>query len=73
MSRPMIQTLFLDHPSSVDETYLEHMKFAGGFSFWLLLAGMAAAVHAIVPGLCETTASRILGRLHTRMTHRSVS
>jgi hypothetical protein len=71
MANSTIQTLFLDHPESVDETYFEHMRFAGTFSFWLLVAGLAAAVHAIVPALCETTASRIIQRLHTRMTNRS--
>lgn len=71
MANATIQSLFLDHPESVDETYFEHMRFAGTFSFWLLLAGLAAAVHAVVPALCETTASQIIRRLHTRMTNRT--
>ena len=71
MTNATIQSLFLDHPESVDETYFEHMRFAGTFSFWLLLAGLAAAVHAIVPALGETTASRILTRLHNRIANRS--
>ena len=67
----MIQRLFLDHPASVDESYLEHARFAAGFSGWLLLAGLAAAVHAVLPFACETTASRIIRRLHTRIENRS--
>ncbi|MDE0852576.1 DUF6356 family protein [Yoonia sp.] len=62
--------IFTVHPESVDETYFGHMKFAFGFAFWLGVAAMAALVHAIIPALCETTASRILVRLHGRMTAR---
>ena len=61
---------FLAHPATVNETYLQHMRFAFGFAFWLMVAGGAALVHAIIPALCETTASRILGRLHARITAR---
>ncbi len=64
------QRWFLDHPASVDETYLEHMRFAFGFAFWLFVAALAAALHAIVPALCKTTASDILKRLHARITSR---
>lgn len=69
----MIDRIFLDHPQSVDETYTEHMRFAAGFSFWLIVAGLAALVHAVVPALCETTASRIVRRLHDRMTNRGAA
>lgn len=63
LRRP-ISALFLDHPATVNETYLGHMRFAFGFSFWLAIAAVAALAHAIVPALCETTASRILKRLY---------
>ncbi len=59
--------IFLDHPATVNETYFGHMRFAFGFSFWLGVAAMAALIHAIIPALCETTASRILKRLHARI------
>lgn len=65
-----LAVLFLDHPAKVDETYLEHMRFAFGFAFWLGTAALAALVHAMVPALCETTASRILKRLHARIESR---
>ncbi|WP_334192073.1 DUF6356 family protein [Pararhodobacter sp.] len=67
----MIQRLFLDHPASVDETYLEHARFAGSFAVWLVLAGLAAAVHAVLPFAFEHTASGILRRLHQRIESRS--
>ena len=67
----MIRQLFLEHPGKVDETYFEHMRFAFGFAFWLIAAGLAALVHALIPALCETTASRIVRRLHDRITRRA--
>ena len=66
----LINRLFTDHPATVNETYFGHMKFAFGFAFWLGVAAVAALVHAIIPALCETTASRILTRLHSRVTAR---
>jgi uncharacterized membrane protein len=65
-----LATLFLDHPATVDETYFQHMRFAFSFAFWLGTAALAALVHAIVPAMCETTASRILKRLHARIESR---
>ncbi|MEO9865575.1 MAG: DUF6356 family protein [Yoonia sp.] len=66
----VIARLFTDHPATVNETYFGHMKFAFSFAFWLGVAAFAALLHAIVPALCETTASRILMRLHGRITAR---
>ena len=61
---------FRDHPASVDETYFGHMRFALGFAGALFLAGGAALVHAFVPPLFETTASRRIKALHTRIQNR---
>ena len=69
--REPIGRLFLDHPSSVGETYFQHMLFAGFFAGSLLLAGAAALVHAVLPFLFEKTASSIMNRLHHRMHNRS--
>ena len=63
----LIASLFLDHPASVNESYFAHMRFAFDFAFWLGVASLAALVHAIIPALCETTASRILKRLHAKI------
>ncbi len=60
----MLARLFLAHPESVDETYLEHARFAGGFALRLLLAAGAAAVHAVIPCLFERTASRMIARMY---------
>lgn len=66
-TKTLTGTLFTDHPATVNETYLQHMRFALSFAFWLIVAGAAALVHALIPALCETTAGRILKRLHGRL------
>ncbi|SLN53532.1 DUF6356 family protein [Pseudooctadecabacter jejudonensis] len=63
----LLDRWFLAHPASVDETYLQHMRFAAGFAFWLAVAAAAAVIHALIPRLCETTASQILRKLTARM------
>jgi len=63
----MIRALFLSHPESVGETYLEHQGVALSFAAELVAAGFACAVHAVVPGLFTRTASRAIERLHTRL------
>ncbi len=65
-----IHGAFVDHPASVDETYLEHARFAAGFSGTLFAAALAAAVHAILPFMFENTASRLVGRLYARTHNR---
>jgi len=63
--------IFVNHPRSVDETYFEHMRFAGWFASRLFAAGGAALVHAFVPCLFEKTAGRMIGEMHARLAHRS--
>jgi len=62
-----LQAAFTDHPASVDETFIQHMTFALGFSVWLFLAASAALIHALLPFMCEKTAGNIINRLHTRI------
>jgi len=62
-----VTELFTAHPSSVDETYGEHMMAAASFAFWLLIAGFCAIVHAVFPFLFVKTGSRIITRLYDRM------
>ncbi|MEJ6396851.1 DUF6356 family protein [Yoonia sp. 208BN28-4] len=69
-SRNPVKALFTDHPATVNETYFGHMRFALTFAFWLIVAGLAAMVHAILPFLCDTTASSILKRLTAKMNAR---
>lgn len=72
----MITRIFLAHPAKVDETFFEHMVFAGKFSGKLFLAAGAALVHAFIPCLFEKTASKIMlisMPKHTREAHRCVA
>jgi hypothetical protein len=63
----MIDKLFLEHPESVGETYLEHMQVAGSFGVRMFFAGLACFVHALVPGLFVRTGSLAVTELHERM------
>ncbi|MCY4334980.1 MAG: DUF6356 family protein [Litoreibacter sp.] len=64
---------FHDHPASVGETYFGHMRFALRFSGKLFVAACAALVHAIIPPLCETTASRAVKELYQMCHHRGTN
>ena len=66
----LIRRLFTNHPRSVGETYLEHMGFAMGVAGSLFLAGAAAFIHALVPALCQTSASKRITRLAMKVTPR---
>jgi hypothetical protein len=69
-SKTRFWAAFRDHPASVGETYFGHMKFAVRFAGKLFGAGAAALVHAAIPALCETTASRKVAELHAMCQHR---
>ena len=64
------QRIFVDHPSSVDETYFEHMRFAAWLALRLGLAAGAALIHALIPCLFEKTARRIIAQMHGHLTQR---
>lgn len=66
-----LSKLFTDHPASVHETYFGHMAFAAWFASRLFMAAGAALVHAILPFLFETTASRIVRELYERTSKRA--
>lgn len=66
----LARRVFLDHPARVEESYLQHMGFALRFAFWLAVAAGAALIHAVVPALCEKTASRTVARLYDQTANR---
>ena len=59
-----VDILFLDHPRSVGETYLQHQRFALRISGQLMMAAAGAIFYAAVPKLCETSASRSIRSLY---------
>ncbi|MGB3502056.1 MAG: DUF6356 family protein [Mesorhizobium sp.] len=66
-----IARLFTSHPETVGESYFGHMAFAAWFSTRLLMAAGAALVHAVLPFMFETTASRIVRELYERTNKRA--
>ncbi len=66
----MISRVFLDHPRSVDESYFEHMAFAGKFGLKLFAAGCCAMVHAVIPCGFEKTASRMIAEMYAKTHNR---
>lgn len=63
----MFSRLFLDHPRSMGESYFEHQRVAFAFALQLLVAALACAVHALIPGLCVSTGSRAVAELNERL------
>ena len=63
----MFDRLFTAHPRAAHESYLQHQRVALSFALPLLGAGLAALVHAIVPGLCQTRAGDTIRRLNARL------
>lgn len=63
----MFKQLFIDHPKSVDETYLQHFCTAMSFSMKLFKAASACFIHALVPGFCIKTGSKAITELHVQM------
>ncbi|MGA2022032.1 MAG: DUF6356 family protein [Candidatus Sulfotelmatobacter sp.] len=63
----ILKVLFTDHPASVGETYLEHARHAAAFGAAMLVGSFACFLHALIPALCTTTASRLVARLHWSM------
>jgi len=66
----MIARLFIDHPRTVGEGYFEHMRASLGTARKLALASAACVVHAVVPGLCQTTGSTAILKLHAEIVPR---
>ena len=51
------------HLRSAGESYWQHFRFATTFGLLAAAAGLAAIIHAFVPGMCTHTASRIVRHL----------
>jgi hypothetical protein len=63
----MLKQLFIDHPKSVNETYIQHFFTAMSFSMKLFKAAIACFIHALVPGFCIKTGSKAITELHIEM------
>ena len=61
---------FTKHPSSVNETYFEHMWCACKFFIKLQLLSFVALIHSVFPFLFEFTASRGIKKLNNCLKNR---
>ena len=66
----MLKRFFLDHPTSIGETYAEHQHHAFRFAFSLFRGAFACFIHGIFPALFLTTGSDTVRSLHSRMSDR---
>lgn len=62
--------LFVDHPRSLGMTWASHGKGALKIGLELIVAGFAAIVHAVVPGLFTETAGRTVTRIYDHIQQR---
>lgn len=51
------------HLRAAGESYWQHFRFATTFGLLAMAAGIAAILHAFIPALCTSTASRIVRHL----------
>jgi hypothetical protein len=63
-----MKNIFTEHPHSINETYFQHLKFAGLFGIRMMMGGLACMAHAIFPFLFQKTGSNLL----LKMTHHFV-
>jgi uncharacterized protein DUF6356 len=60
-----------NHLAQVDESYFEHLSTALGFSIALAKASLACGLHALIPALCTSTASRSVAELQAKLVRRA--
>jgi hypothetical protein len=63
----MLRRLFVEHPSSVGESYGQHALFALLTGFRMLCAGLACVVHGLLPFMFVKTGSRCIRELHASL------
>ena len=59
------------HLKDAREGYWQHFRFATTFGLLAVAAGLAALIHAVIPGACTHTASRIVRHLGQLIEDRS--
>ncbi|MEO0358008.1 MAG: DUF6356 family protein [Pseudomonadota bacterium] len=57
MRTPTLTRLFLTHPRTVGESYVQHMGVAFRMCATMLKLACAAAIHGMIPALHERTVS----------------
>ena len=70
---PALRRLFTDHPQSLGMSWAQHCLGAVKISAELIGAGLAALVHAIVPGWFTETAGRTVTRIYDHIQSRKAA
>ena len=52
------------HLYSVNESYFKHMKVAVKVGLYMILAGLMALIHALIPGIFQSNASNKIRELY---------
>ncbi len=55
-----MKNIFTEHPNSLGETYLQHMKFALVLGFNMIMGSLTLLIHGIFPFLFIKTGSNFL-------------
>ena len=61
---------FTQHPYSINETYIQHFKFASKHSVLFILTGLALLTHGVFPFFFEKTASKFVINMYNKMLSR---
>lgn len=62
--RGLADRLFAEHPRSLGMSWAEHGGGAVKVGLQLIGAGIAALIHAVIPGIFGETASKTVIRIH---------
>lgn len=70
MAGRIIDRLFLSHPRSAGQGYLQHLRFAWRFGAGLASGALAAFVHGLLPFVLKSHAGDRVRELHARLEER---
>jgi hypothetical protein len=62
--------LFTDHPRQLNESYCQHLAYAGAAGLKLVGLGLVSLVHGLCPCLFEATVSAHLPDIHHNLRRR---
>ena len=55
-----MKNIFMEHPHSIGESYIEHLKSAFFIGSRMILGGLACMTHAFLPFVFKKTGSNVL-------------
>ena len=60
-----------DHIKSTKETYYQHLKTAINIGFIMIIGGLQAIIHAVIPAILTKSASEKIKKLYKIVSERS--